>query len=220
MAKVIQHEHGSSQQDQRKDLNKAKFFSETDSVFFTTKRTPYCNLLILGDYEPSSFSKKRELLASSPYEKLKTSGGKNNAVLVGERDGITLFISDFCSYEKHAAHPAYSGATMTVIIPNSEEDLQICFNSVYNRPHKPAQDSKVVYVNLYDPNSTEHQAIELKAKELNFSDDKLVLEPVTFDRLVDISLQHSREVFDRLTQPQALVHSTLSSQGSGFCCLM
>lgn len=216
MTKVIQSEFSSDDNNLKKDPNTSKFFSEPKSVFFTTQEKPYTKLLILGDFEVSDCSKKRELLASSTCEKLKVNDRKNNSVFLGEQNnGIVLFVSDYNYYDKYSSPPACLSATMIVIIPNSAEDLRVCFNSIYNRPHKPAKDSKVVYINLFDPNSDEYGAIESKAKELNFSNSKLDLKPNTFDTLIDTALRHTEDVFARLTQPNKLVESDSNSQKSG-----
>lgn len=201
---------------------------DAGSNFVTNQLMPFCKLVILGDYEyTENFTRKRELLALSDIEELKPVNRKNKTYL-GIQQEVRIMIFDFSHYDHIIATPAYRGATMIAIFPNSSEDLRIWNNTINDPRNRPVQDCKIVYVNLFEPNSDDYQSIELMATQLNqnateektyynkttYLIKKLDLHPATINNLVDIAIQHTIDVVERFAEDNP---AELGAERTGGC---
>jgi hypothetical protein len=167
------------------------------SVFIDKNRQPQCTLLILGNFDNTHPKKElylKSLNLGEPGEEKRSPQS-----VLGKRKGVNFIIWDLSCYEKNNAPAKYREATVIVIIPSSAEDLRLCFDSVYNQDHKPAANSAVIYLNLFETASRDYVALEEMANELLFSHHKLNnSQAPTAERLVEIAIEHTGSVYNNL----------------------
>lgn len=223
---VDKNESDSKDADQDNNSFVQCFFRDPQPHFFykDNKEVPRCNLLLIGDYHKSAIcSKKTELLSQSKYEQLSKRHEGVSLFGLGIQDGVLLTVIE-SSTLGHCARcygfPFYSTATMIAIIPNCAMDLKSCYCTFLNSYPKygMVKQCKIVYVNMFDIDSDEYHSIEEEARKLNFSDHKLILRPLSVDNLINVAIQHSRKVCNRLNPPEVAPEEPEGS--SSKCCIM
>lgn len=224
MKQASEEKADSSDEELGKNLNRPKSRRDPITNFFKNGNIelPCCQLVIVGNYNHSKFSKKDELLSDPKYGVLVQNKNISSFLNLGSQDGVSLQIWG-ASYLPACGHcygyPIYASATMIVCIPESANDLETFLATLRYAKYGIPKHAKIVYVNMFDTSSEEFKSIEAAAENLRISGRRLVLNPINIDELIKVAILHSREVCNRLIQPR-IDPEKLQEPSESKCCVM